>query len=111
VFVLAALFVGGAGATKRTVRATLTHALQSSPAGTKVAVAWRLRDGLGHAVFYKHVFVKITCPEGTDSTTAYANPGSGGIYLAKATVPPGGIGTVAIGRGRSLFPVTNPYHG
>jgi hypothetical protein len=62
-------------------------------------------------VLDKHVFVKITCPEGDRSTTAYASPDAHGVYLVSAIVPPGGVGTIAVGHGASAFPLTNPYHG
>jgi hypothetical protein len=62
-------------------------------------------------VLDKRVFVRITCPEGDASTTTYANPNDQGIYVVNALVPPGGVGTITVGRGASVFPVTNPYHG
>jgi hypothetical protein len=93
------------------VRATLTRTIQPGPPGTRVTVAWRLRDASGRAVRAEHVFLKITCPEGDVSTTTYANPNSQGAYLVRAIVPAGGVGTITVGHDRSVFPVTNPYHG
>ncbi len=109
-FALGAVVVIGAGATAG-VKATLTRMVQPGPPGTHVAVAWKLRDASGRAVVEKHVFVKITCPEGDRSTTTYANPNGRGVYLVSALVPPGGVGSITVGHGGSLFPVTNPYHG
>jgi hypothetical protein len=108
--VLVGVPASAVGATVR-VKATLTRSLEPGPPGTRVAVAWKLRDASGRAVLDKHVYVKITCPEGDRSTTAYANPNSNGIYVVEAVVPPGGVGSVTVGRGSSTFPVTNPYHG
>jgi hypothetical protein len=62
-------------------------------------------------VLDKHVFVRITCPEGDRSTTTYANPDAHGVYLVSAIVPLGGVGTIAVGHGASEYPLTNPYHG
>jgi hypothetical protein len=107
--VLAALVVGGALA-GGAVKATLTHRIQTGPPGTRVAVAWKLRDASGHAVLEKHVFVKITCPEGDRSTITYANPDSHGSYLVSALVPPGGVGSITVGHDRTVYPLTNPYH-
>jgi hypothetical protein len=101
-----------ASATSATVgvKATLTHAVQPGPPGTRVAIAWKLHDASGRAVLDTHVFVKITCPEGDRSTTMYANPDGHGVYVARALVPPGGVGSITVGHGGSVFPVTNPYH-
>jgi hypothetical protein len=112
---VALLAVGGvvasvAGATAG-VRATLTRTVQPGPPGTRVAIAWKLRDASGRPVLDKHVFVKITCPEGDASTTTYANPNGRGAYIVSALVPPGGVGSITVGHGASAFPVTNPYHG
>ena len=104
--VLAADAVAGGG-----VKATLTRAVHPAPPGTRITVAWKLHDASGHLVLDKHVFVKITCPEGDRSTTAYASPDAHGVYLVSAIVPPGGVGTIAVGHGASAFPLTNPYHG
>ena len=104
------VLVSGACATAG-VRATLTRAIQPGPPGTRVAVGWTLRDTSGRLVLDKHVFVKITCPEGDASTTTYANPNGHGVYVVSAIVPPGGVGSITVGRGESTFPVTNPYHG
>jgi methionine-rich copper-binding protein CopC len=101
----------GAIASSSRVHATLTRAIPPNmSSGNRVVVAWKLRDASGHPVAAKRVFVKITCPEGTDSTTAFANAGPNGTYLAHALVPPGGIGTVSIGHGKLTYPVTNPFH-
>src|SRR6476661_4297857 len=110
VLVVCAGLLGAGALATDTVKATLTRAIQPGPPGTRVTVAWRLRDGSGRAVLEKHVFVKITCPEGDVSTTTYANPNSQGAYLVRAIVPAGGVGTITVGHGRSVFPVTNPYH-
>lgn len=56
------------------------------------------------------MFLKITCPEGDDSTTTYANPNGHGAYAVSAIVPPGGVGSITVGHGASVFPLTNPYH-
>jgi hypothetical protein len=93
------------------VRATFTRPVRTNAPDTRVVVAWKLRDASGHVVREQHVFVKITCPQGDRSTIAYANPNDHGVYLVSALVPPGGVGTITVGRGASVFPVTNPYHG
>jgi hypothetical protein len=99
-----------AGATTG-VMATLTGAVQPGPPGTRIAVAWKLHDGSGRVVLDKHVFVKITCPEGDRSTTTCANPNGHDVYVVSAIVPPGGVGSITVGHGTSVFPITNPYHG
>jgi hypothetical protein len=93
------------------VKATLTRTVQPGPPGTRIAVAWKLRDASGHVVREKHVFVKITCPEGDRSTITYANPNEHGVYLVSAVVPAGGVGSITVGHGAATFPLTNPYHG
>jgi hypothetical protein len=112
---VALLALGGALATGAAagggVKATLTRTVHAAPPGTRITVAWKLRDASGHLVLDKHVFVKITCPEGDRTTTTYANPNARGVYLVSAIVPAGGVGTIAVGHGASEFPVTNPYHG
>jgi hypothetical protein len=108
--VIVGVLASGAGATGG-VKATLTHAVPPGPPGTRVAVTWKLRDPSGRAVLDKHVYVKITCPEGDRSTTTYANPNGSGVYVVNAIVPPGGVGSITVGQGKSTFPVTNPYHG
>jgi hypothetical protein len=108
--VMVGVLATGAGAAAG-VKATLTRAVEPGPPGTRVAVAWRLRDASGHAVLDRHVYVRITCPEGDRSTITYASPNHEGVYLASAVVPAGGVGSIAVGRGRSTFPLTNPYHG
>jgi hypothetical protein len=112
---VASLAVGGvlAGAAGASggVRATLIRAVQPGPPGSHVAVAVRLRDASGRAVLEKHVFVKITCPEGDRSTITYSNPNARGTYVVNATVPAGGVGSITVGHGASVYPVTNPYHG
>jgi hypothetical protein len=104
------VLASGAGATIG-VKATLTRTVQPGPPGTRVAVAWKLHDASGRVVLDKHVFVKITCPEGDRSTTTYANPNGHGVYLVSAIVPPGGVGSITVGHDASVFPLTNPYHG
>jgi hypothetical protein len=103
------VLVSGAVATAG-VKATLTRPVQPGPPGTRVAVAWKLHDASGHVVLDRHVFVKITCPEGDRSTTTYANPNGHGVYLVSAIVPPGGVGSITVGHGGSVFPITNPHH-
>jgi hypothetical protein len=98
---------GGSGG----VRATLIRAVQPGPPGTHVAVAVKLRDASGRVVLEKHVFVKITCPEGDRSTITYSNPDARGTYVVDAIVPAGGVGSITVGHGASVYPVTNPYHG
>lgn len=98
---------GGSGG----VRATLIRAVQPGPPGTHVAVAVKLRDASGRVVLKKHVFVKITCPEGDRSTITYSNPDARGTYVVDAIVPAGGVGSITVGHGASVYPVTNPYHG
>jgi hypothetical protein len=107
---IASVLASGAGAAAG-VKATLTRAVEPGLPGTRVAVTWKLRDASGHAVLDKHVYVKITCPEGDRSTTTYANPNRHGVYAVYALVPAGGVGSITVGQGRSRFPVTNPYHG
>jgi nitrogen fixation protein FixH len=93
------------------VRATLTRAVPAGKSsGEHVVVAWRLRDSSGHPVSVKRVFVKITCPTGDSSTTTFASPRADGTYRVSAVVPPGGIGTIAIGKNSTSFPITNPFH-
>jgi hypothetical protein len=110
VLVSSGVLAGGAGATSG-VRATLTRAVHPGPPGSRVSVALKLRNASGHLVLDRHVFVKITCPEGDASTTTYANPNAAGGYVVSALVPPGGVGSITVGHGGSLFPLTNPYRG
>ena len=105
-----AFLLSGAAATAG-VKATLSRTVRPGPPGTRVAVAWKLHDASGRVVLDRHVFVTITCPEGDRSTTTYANPNRHGIYIVNAIVPPGGVGSITVGHGASVFPVTNPYHG
>ena len=107
---LGGVLAGGAGAAVG-VKATLTRTVHPAPAGARMTVAWKLRDASGHAVLDKHVFVKITCPEGDVSTITYASPNRRGTYVVSAIVPAGGVGTIRVGHGASVYPVTNPYHG
>ena len=93
------------------VKATLTRTVQPGPPGSHFAVAVKLRDASGRVVLEKHVFVKITCPEGDRSTITYANPNARGSYVVNAIVPAGGVGSITVGHGASVYPVTNPYHG
>jgi hypothetical protein len=87
------------------------RAVQPGPPGTRIAVVWKLHEPSGRVVLEKHVFVKIVCPEGDASTTTYANPNAHGAYAVNAIVPPGGVGSITVGHGASVFPLTNPYHG
>jgi hypothetical protein len=109
VLALAGVLVSGVGAAGG-VETTLTRPVHPGFPGTRIAVAWKLRDASGRAVLEKHVFVKITCPEGDRSTITYANPSGHGTYLVSAIVPAGGVGSITVGHGTSVFPVTNPYH-
>src|SRR5215469_4331613 len=95
---LTGVLAGAAGASGR-VEATLTRTVQPGPPGTHVAVAVKLRDPSGRVVLEKHVFVKITCPEGDRSTISYANPNARGTYVVNATVPAGGVGSITVGHG------------
>lgn len=110
--VLAALaFVPAAGA-KDGVRATLTRPLPILAVhGQHIVVAFTLRDRAGRPVDARHVFVKLTCPQKTDFSIAFASSSHpDGRYRVVAIVPPGGLGAVAIGlHGRSdvYFPITN----
>jgi hypothetical protein len=107
---LTGLVASAAGASGR-VKATLTRIVQPGPPGTHVVVAVKLRDASGRLVLEKHVFVKITCPEGDRSTVTYANPNTRGTYVVNAIVPAGGVGSVTVGHGASVYPVTNPFQG
>ena len=109
-FAVAGVAVVDASAGGR-VRATLTQAVPADKSsGEHVVVAWRLRDSSGQPVSAKRVFVKITCPTGDASTTTFASPRADGTYRVSAVVPPGGIGTIAIGKNSTSFPITNPFH-
>ena len=107
---LAGVLASAAGASGG-VKATLTRTVHPGPPGTHVAVALKLHDASGRVVREKHVFVKITCPEGDRSTIIYADPNAHGTYLVNAIVPAGGVGSITVGHGASVYPVTNPYHG
>jgi hypothetical protein len=107
---LVGVFASWAGASSG-VKATLTRTVHAAPPGSSVAVAWKLHDASGRIVLQKHVFVKITCPEGDRSTITYANPSGKGTYLVSAMVPPGGVGSITVGHAGAVYPVTNPYHG
>jgi nitrogen fixation protein FixH len=109
-FMVAGVSVIDASAGGR-VRATLTRTIPSNKSsGEHVVVTWRLRDSSGHPVSVERVFVKITCPTGDASTTTFASPRADGTYRVSAIVPPGGIGTIAIGKNSTSFPLTNPFH-
>jgi hypothetical protein len=96
---------------KDPVRATLTRTVPAGKSGGEhVVVAWKLRDSSGHLVSVRRVFVKITCPTGDSYTTTFASPRADGTYRVNAVVPPGGIGTIAIGKSSTSFPITNPFH-
>jgi hypothetical protein len=102
--------VAPAGSTDR-VRATLTTTIPANKSGgDSVVIGWRLRNTSGHLVSVRRAFVKIVCPTGEDSTTTYAVARADGTFRVVAVVPPGGIGTVSIGAGKSQFPITNPFH-
>jgi hypothetical protein len=103
--------LGSAAGASGQVKATLTRTVQAGPPGAHVAVSVKLRDASGRVVLEKHVFVKITCPEGDRSTITYANPNARGTYVVNAIVPAGGVGSITVGHGASVYPVTNPYHG
>ena len=109
--IVAAVAVTAAAGANGSLRATFTKPIPANkPAGDHVRIAWKLRDGAGHPVALKRVFVTIVCPTGTDSTTAYARSTAPGRYAASAIVPPGGIGTVTIGAKGAKIRITNPFH-
>jgi hypothetical protein len=88
------------------VHATLTKPLpQYAGAGTKLVVAFTLRDAAGRPFDASHVFVKVICPEKTDSSLAYARDLGRGRYRAVAIVPPGGLGRVRVGLRGAYFPI------
>jgi hypothetical protein len=88
------------------VHATLLKPLPAhASAGTKIVVTFALRDTAGHPVDAKRVFVKVICPTKDASSVAYANDVGNGRYRVVATVPPGGLGRVRIGRGSVYFPI------
>jgi uncharacterized protein (DUF2141 family) len=98
-------------AAKEGVHATLTSKIPTHASrGTRIVVAFTLRDGAGHPFNAQKVFVKLVCPEKTDSSIAFAANVHDGRYRAVAVVPPGGLGTIRIGlRGSTdiYFPITN----
>jgi len=99
-----------AGANGR-VKATFTRTIPSYKSGGEhVTVAWKLRNSTGQLVSPKHVYLRITCPTGDSTTVTYASPRGDGTYRISAVVPNGGIGTIAIGKGATRFPITNPFH-
>jgi len=88
------------------VHATLLRPLPThASAGTKIVVAFALRDFAGHPVDAKRVFVKVICPEKDVWSIAYATDAGNGRYRVVATVPAGGLGQVRIGRGSTYYPV------
>jgi len=95
---IVALALVPAAAAKDGVHATLTSKLPAhASTGTRVVVTFTLRDADGRPFNAQKVFVKIVCPEKTDSSFAFAANVHDGGYRAVATVPPGGLGTVRIG--------------
>jgi len=108
---LAALVLVPAAAAKDGVYATLTKPLPAHASmGTRIVVAFTLRDAAGHPFNAERVFVKIICPTKDASSLAFASLGghATGRYRVVATVPAGGLGTVRIGlRGSSdvYFPI------
>ncbi len=108
---LAALCACAAASAGGGVRATFTRPIPTNRStGEHVLVVWKLRDAAGRPVTLRRVFVRIVCPEGNASTTAYATTTTPGLYQANAAVPPGGIGTVTIGAKGATIRVTNPFH-
>lgn len=106
--VLTGTLVTDAGANGR-IRATLTRSVPTNKSsGEHVVVAWKLRDSAGHLVSVKGVYVTIVCPTGDSYTTTMASPRADGTYRVSAVVPPGGIGSLTIGKGKLRFPITNP---
>ena len=105
------LLLAAAGSASSGTRATFVKPIPADKSsGQHVLISWKLRDGGGHPVSLKRMFVKIVCPTGDAYTTTLAKTAAGGVYQANAIVPPGGIGTVTIhARGRTV-PITNPFH-
>ena len=96
----------GAGATAG-VRATLTRTVPTLARHSRCGFL-EVRDASGRLIRDKHVFVRITCPEGDASTTAYANPNGQGAYVVSAIVPPGGAGVDHGGAWRIGLPAHEP---
>jgi len=102
------LVVSTAAGARGRLHATLTTPVPAHEnGGDHVAIAWRLRDAAGRSVAVSRVYVKIVCPEGTDSTTTTGRRLVDGSYRAVALVPPGGIGTITIRTHTTVFPITN----
>jgi hypothetical protein len=109
--IVAAVAVTAAMSATGSLRATFTKPIPANQgSGAHIRIAWTLRDRAGHPVSVKSVFVRIVCPEGSDSTTTYAASMRRGLYAATAIVPPGGIGTVTIGAKGAKIRITNPFH-
>jgi hypothetical protein len=108
---LAALVLAPLAGATTGAHATLTSAIPEHAAmGSKIVVTFTLQDAGGHPFDARKVFVKITCPEKTDSSFVYAARVGAGRYRAVAYVPPGGFGTIRIGaRGSTdvYFPIAN----
>jgi hypothetical protein len=108
---LAALVLAPLAGAATGTRAMLTSTLPEHAAmGSRIVVTFTLQDAAGHPFDARKVFVKITCPEKTDSSFVYAARVGAGRYRAVAYVPPGGLGTIRIGaRGSTdvYFPITN----
>ena len=108
---LAALVLAPAAGAKDGVHATLTNALPAyASVGTKIVVAFTLRDAAGHPFNAEKVFVKVICPTKDAWSIAFASRSAHptGQYRVVATVPPGGFGTIRIGlRGSTdiYFPI------
>lgn len=97
---LAALVLAPAAGAKDGVRATLSRPLPAyASAGTKLVVAFTLRDAAGHPFNAERVFVKVICPTKDAWTFAFASRSAHptGRYSVVATMPPGGLGTIRIG--------------
>jgi hypothetical protein len=106
---------------KEGVEATLlTRIPLDAPAGTRLAVAWRLTyldHGRRRPFGAGGVFVRLTSAAGAGAETGFAS--GDGDYRATVVVPKGGIGDVQIGlqgwtsgpggerESNLLFPITN----
>jgi hypothetical protein len=106
---LAALVLAPLAGAATGVHATLTSTLpEHASMGSRIVVTFTLRDAAEHPFDAQKVFVKITCPQKTDSSFVYAARVGAGRYRAIAYVPPGGLGTVRIGARSSTdvyFPI------
>lgn len=106
---LAALLLVPAAAATGGVHATLTKKLPAHASrGTKLTVTFTLRTASGRPFDGEKVFVKVICPTKDASSFVFATQVGEGRYRAVATVPPGGLGVVRIGRRGSTdvyFPI------